>query len=114
MANDAPNAEHDSTLRRVEINFAGELLGRYGPRQPIHFALYQPPINAFAMEENVRRTVLHDFTGIEHDNAIKIAHGREPMRDGDHRASVHQPAQCLADGFFRLAVQRRCGFVEQK
>ncbi len=36
------------------------------------------------------------------------------MRDGDHGTPVHQPAQCFADRFLRLAVKRGCRLVEEK
>src|SRR6266498_886137 len=36
------------------------------------------------------------------------------MRDCDDGPAAHQAIQCLADGFFRLAVERRGCFIEQK
>jgi hypothetical protein len=79
-------------LRCVEIYFAVELLCRYGARQPIHFALHEPPVSAFAMEEHVGWTVLNDLAGLKDDDAVEMAHRREPMRDGDDCAPVHQAA----------------------
>src|SRR5262249_40122955 len=43
-----------------------------------------------------------------------MANGRQPVRDGDHGAPAHHPAERIADRLLRLAVQRRRRLVEKQ
>ncbi len=49
-------------------------LCRDGLGQPVHFALDQPPVNTLAPQQGIGRSVLHDLSELEHDNAVEIAH----------------------------------------
>src|SRR2546427_894613 len=83
-------------------------------RQPCHLLLHQVAIDAFALHQHLRRTVFADLSRLQHDDPIEIAQARQPVRDGDDGPAPHQAIQCLADGFLRLAVERRGRFIEQK
>ena len=75
--------------------FANSRCDRLG--EAVHFALDQPAVNTLAPQQRVWRPVLYDLSQLKHDDAVEIAHGREPMRNGDHRAPVHQTIERLAD-----------------
>ena len=62
----------------------------------------------------MRRTVLADPSRLQHDDPIEIAQARQPVCDCDDGSAAHQAIQCLADGFLRIAVERRGCFIEQK
>ena len=57
-------------------------------------------------------SLLRDFAALEHDGAIRHAHGGEPVGDERHRrASAHAP-NGLAEGRLALVVQRAGGLVQ--
>src|SRR6516165_8659688 len=58
------------------------------------------------------RTLLDDAAPVEHDEAIHLRDGREPMSDRDHRLVSHERAQARLNGGFDFAVERRGRFVE--
>ncbi len=60
------------------------------------------------------RAVVDDLAGAHHDDPVEAVQRRQAVRDGDHRAAHHQPVERFLDRFFRGAVQRRGGFVEQQ
>ena len=90
--------------------------GRAGgvPGRAAHLALNEAAIQAVIPRQMIRRPVLHDSSGLQHDDAVEIAHRRQPMRDGDHGAPAHQAAERFADRFLGFAVERRGGLVEQQ
>ena len=51
---------------------------------------------------------------LQHDDAVEIAQRRKPVRDRDHGAAAHQPAERLADRFLGFAVERGGRLVEQQ
>jgi hypothetical protein len=57
---------------------------------------------------------LNNAAELQHYDAVEIPHGREPMRDGDDSAPLHQAAERLADRFLRFAVERGGRLVEQE
>lgn len=94
--------QHSQAFTRAKLRaLRGRLLC-----QPIHLALHEPPIGAIPAHQQVGRAVLYDFAEMQHDDAVETPDRRQPMRDGDHGAPAHQPAQCFADRFLRLAVER--------
>jgi len=82
-------------------------------RQPIHFALHQLAIKPLAAHENVGRAVLNDAAGLQHHDAVEIAHRGQPMGDGDHGAPVHQMTERLADRLFGFGIERGGRFIEE-
>ncbi len=60
------------------------------------------------------RALLNHPPGVEHDDAVRPLHGREPVRDHERRAVPHQPAEGLLHQRFRLVVERRGGLVEDE
>jgi hypothetical protein len=62
----------------------------------------------------VRRTVLNDLSGLQHDNAVETPDRREAMRDRDHGASSRQPPERLLNGFLGFTIERRRRFIQQK
>ena len=83
-------------------------------RQPAHFLRHQFPIRAPALHQTIRRAVLDDLAGLQHDHPVEIAQRRKTVGDRDHGAPAHQPAERLADRFLGFAVERGGGFVEQQ
>ena len=67
---------------------------------------------AILRKQIAMRTLLDDAALVEHDEAIHLSDGREPMRDRDHRLAGHQRAQARLNGGFDFAVERRGRFVE--
>ena len=51
---------------------------------------------------------------LQHDDAVEIAQRRQAMRDRDHGAPAHQPAERLADRLLGFAVERGGRLVEQQ
>jgi hypothetical protein len=51
---------------------------------------------------------------LQHHHPIEIAQRRETMRDRDHGAAAHQPAERFADRFLGFAVERGGGLVQQQ
>src|SRR6185437_6516787 len=106
--------------RRPQVlrNFGSEqavadLLSRL-PRQPVHLALDQFAVKPLAAHELVGGAVLDGAAGLQDDDAVEVAHGGEPVGDGDHGAAAHQAGERLADDFLGFTVERRGGFVEQE
>src|SRR5438045_9055351 len=58
--------------------------------------------------------LLDDFTAVEHQNSVEAAHRREPVRDYDRGASLHQPFHRLLNERFRFRIQARGGLVEDQ
>src|SRR6185295_16630805 len=65
-------------------------------------------------EQLVVRAVLDDRAGLEDDQAIHAANGREPVGDHDRRAIPHQGPQRLLDVVLALGVQGAGGLVEDE
>src|SRR5580704_4373875 len=81
--------------------------------EPAHFLRHQFAIRPLALHQPIRRTVLDDLAGLEHHHAVEIAQGSETVRDRDHGAAAHQPAERLADRFLRFAVEGCGRFIQQ-
>ena len=62
----------------------------------------------------MRRTILDNDPASQHDNAIEVAKRRQAMGNRNHRASLHQPIECLTHGFLGFRVERRRRLVEQQ
>ena len=58
--------------------------------------------------------LLDDAAAVEHQDAVEAAHGRQPMRDHDRGASLHQPLHRLLDQRLRLRVQARRRLVQDQ
>src|ERR1700742_4079247 len=65
-------------------------------------------------EQLVMTAVLDDRAGLEHDEAVHAAHGREPVGDDDRGAILHQRPQRLLDVVLALGVERARGLVEHE
>src|SRR5438132_265908 len=74
----------------------------------------EPPIDAAGREQGVVRPALHDAPLREHDDQIRVPHGREPVRDDEHGAVRHQAIDRLLHQALRLGVERARRLVENQ
>ena len=65
--------------------------------EPAGLALPKPCIGAAGRQQLRVAALLDDPALVEHDQAIEARDGGEPMRDRDHRATLHQPVELLLD-----------------
>src|SRR4029453_6895870 len=82
--------------------------------QPGYLSPHQIAIDTFASHQHLRRGAPPAPPPLQTGDPMEMAQARQPMRDCDDGPAAHQAIQCLADGFFRLAVERRGCFIEQK
>ncbi|MPL60848.1 hypothetical protein SDC9_06410 [bioreactor metagenome] len=55
-----------------------------------------------------------DAAAVEHDDAVHLGDGRQPVRDGKHGLALHHPGQRLLDLRLDLAVERRGRLVQHQ
>src|SRR5947207_5946201 len=55
-----------------------------------------------------------DLPAVENENAVRVAYGREAMRDDDRRAARPKPPKRGKDDFFGNGVERRGRLVEDQ
>ena len=60
------------------------------------------------------RAPLQDLTALNYEDLVGTPDRREPMRDDERRAALHQEAQALLDHRFGLRIERACRFVENE
>jgi len=85
-------------------------LGRLrGELQPM-----QARVQTVAGDELRVAAEFDDLAAVEHDDAIGALNGREPVRDHDRGAPLHQRIQSGLDVALRLGVERGGGFVEDQ
>jgi hypothetical protein len=60
------------------------------------------------------RSHFSDFPGAQHDDAIRVGHRDQPMRDDKRRAPFEQTLESGLNGFLRLGIQRGSGFVQDE
>uniref|UniRef100_A0A1I7Y675 ANK_REP_REGION domain-containing protein n=1 Tax=Steinernema glaseri TaxID=37863 RepID=A0A1I7Y675_9BILA len=60
------------------------------------------------------RPLLHQAALADHHDAVRLANGRQPMRDDDRRAPLAQPTQRPLDAPLGMHVHRRGGFVQHQ
>ena len=54
------------------------------------------------------------FARIDHQNAVRVAHNTQPVRNDQHRANFGDRFQVVADELFALRVERAGGLVENQ
>src|SRR5262252_6566723 len=59
-------------------------------------------------------TALHDPPGLDDENLIGAADGREAMGDDKSCAAAHEVGQALLDERFGLGIEARRGFVQDQ
>ena len=79
-----------------------------------HLSLDECAINSVLLHEVVRRAVFNDSARLQNEDAIEMSQGRQSMRNGNDRASVHQVCQCALNRFFGFTVESRRRFVKQQ
>ena len=57
---------------------------------------------------------LDDIAFVEHDEAVETRDRRQPVRDRDDSAALHQPVELLLDRRFDLRIERRGGLVQHQ
>ena len=58
--------------------------------------------------------VLDDAAMLERDDPVRIAHGREPMSDDEHRPAGGNSLHVLLDGTLAFVIERAGGLVEDE
>ena len=72
------------------------------------------PEGGVAGPQLLERTLVDDPAVLQEDEAVGVAHGRQPVGDGDHRELAAQRPQRARDPGFGHRVQRRRGLVEHE
>src|SRR5436190_10165930 len=67
-----------------------------------------------ARRQRSMRALLNDLATVEHQDAIHAAHRRQPVRDHDRGAPLHQPHHRLLDQAFRFRIEARCRLVQDQ
>ena len=60
------------------------------------------------------RPLLHQPSTVEGEDAVGVAKGGEPVRDGDRRPAMHEHRECLLDRLLRFRVDVARGLVEHE
>jgi hypothetical protein len=60
------------------------------------------------------RAGFHDAALVQHDNHVGVQNGREPVRDANGRAALHQFVERGLHGAFGFGVERAGGFVQDQ
>ena len=60
------------------------------------------------------RSRLDDLAGVEDEDLVCAAHGREAVRDDERGAPLHEVRKRLLDQAFGLGVERARRFVENE
>ncbi len=76
--------------------------------------LPQRRVEAAAREQLVMRAALAKAPAMQDEDLVRVAHGRESMRDDQHGAAAAQPAESLLHAPLRQAVDRGRRLVEQQ
>lgn len=71
-------------------------------------------IPALLRHELVVRTALHDAAVFQHHDAVRVAHGGEPVRDDKRRAAGHQRVHAALHELLRVRINRGGGLVEDQ
>src|SRR6202789_2240407 len=65
----------------------------------------QLTVDTLPRQQFIMRTLLRDYTAIEHDDLVRISDGAEPVRDGDHGTALHQLGETFHDEALRFGIQ---------
>src|SRR5581483_7800453 len=74
----------------------------------------QLPVAAVQPQQFGVRAALDDLARFEHQDLIRAADRRQPMRDDERRPPGSQLAEAILDHLLALAVEARGGFVEDE
>ena len=74
----------------------------------------QRRVIAAALEQLPMVAYFHDRAVAHHDDTIGALDRRQPMRDHERRAPLHQVRERGLNSALRLGVERRGGFVENQ
>src|SRR5712691_1769011 len=78
-------------------------------------ALEQPAIDSSRPGgERGMGALLDDLAAVELQNPVEAAHRRQPVRDYDRGASLHQPLHRLLDQGLRFGIEARRRLVEDQ
>ena len=80
--------------------------------KPAGLAPPQPRIGPAAASS--RRVPSSNAPLVEHDEPVEPRDRRQPVRDRDDRAALHQPVELLLDRRLDLRIERRGGLVEHQ
>ena len=75
----------------------------------------QPPVQTVLVAQKIGvRAALDHGAFLDDDDAVRLAHGRQPVRDDKARAPAHQHVERLLDDALALGVERAGGLVENQ
>src|SRR3989441_9029311 len=74
----------------------------------------EPAVQAVGGQQLPVRAPLHDPSFRQHDDEIRMLHGREPMGHDEDGAMGHQPLDRFLDEALGLGVERAGRFVENQ
>src|SRR5262249_26816638 len=75
------------------------------PLEPRKFAFDQAAIDAAGTRhQRARMAVFADGAGLQNNDSVEAAEAREPMRDRDHGAALHQAVERLSHRFLRFDI----------
>src|SRR5271155_1449626 len=60
------------------------------PPQTADLLVNKPAVNTVAAHQLIRRTVLHNLSALQNNNAVEVAYRREPVRNCYDGSSTHQ------------------------
>ena len=87
---------------------------RSGPRAVLCLRGHQPVIRAATGHQLGVRARLRDAPVVEGEDAVGADHARQPMREDQRRAPLHQPVERLLDHRLALRVHRRERLVQDQ
>src|SRR5579863_422419 len=67
-----------------------------------------------ARQQLLVRTALDDLAVMEYDNLVRVANGRDTMRDEERRTVLHHAAQTAQDLFLGLRINARERVIEDQ
>src|SRR6267154_6454908 len=116
-ANSYRNAQETAStarlMRRARDN--ASLFRRRDAGEFRRLALEQPAIDSPRPGgERGMGTLLDDLAAVEHQDAVEAAHRRQPVRDHDRGASLHEPLHRLLDQGLRFGIEARRRLVEDQ
>src|SRR5205809_1442116 len=76
--------------------------------------IVQPAVQAVRGQQVAVRAALDDPPLRQHDDEVGVLHGREAVRDDEHRAVRHEPLDRLLHQPLGLGVERAGGLIENE
>ena len=82
--------------------------------RPAAWWVNRSPVQARRLHQVGVAALLGHPAAVEHQDAVQRAHGRQPVRDDDAGAALHQPLHRVLDQRLGVAVQARCRLIQDQ